>query len=176
MQRMFFTAMLVVFAVTACAGTIGRGVHAGECAQQDLGKPKTDGATAKCVRGDACPPTKPVEMMRWYRQVLDARDVAAFRALIHPTKGIHRKYSASQGVAWQELKYYSDAEAADRWLMDEIACYTFIWSDLGALTCPVDFGPDSLAECQVATGVYGTFVWRKENGRIYLLSIDENAH
>ena len=125
-----------------------------------------------CCPGTPCPePTAMAAMLR-FDAALDAADLAAMRALIHPKRGLHVKTSWSSGDdRGEDEKRFTRAKLDLAKL--EVSGFNWPYYEVGCS----DFDADGEATCQATAGGFGgSYTVLREGASVFILDIEQSEH
>ena len=125
-----------------------------------------------CCPGTPCPaPTAMAAMLR-FDAALDAGDLVAMRALVHPKRGLHVKTSwSSADDSGEDDKKFTRAKLDLAKL--EVSGFNWPYYEVGCS----DFDAGGEATCQATAGGFqGAYVVRREGSSLFILDIEQSEH
>lgn len=125
-----------------------------------------------CCPGTPCPaPTAMAAMLR-FDAALDASDLAAMRALVHPKRGLHVKTSwSSADDSGEDEKRFTRAKLDLAKL--EVSGFNWPYYEVGCS----DFDADGEASCHATAGGFGgSYTVLREGASVFILDIEQSEH
>lgn len=125
-----------------------------------------------CCPGTPCPePTAMAAMLR-FDAALDAGDLAAMRALVHPKRGLHVKTSwSSADDSGEDERRFTRAKLDLAKL--EVSGFNWPYYEVGC----GDFDGGGEASCQATAGGFGgSYTVLREGSNVFILDIEQSEH